>query len=289
MEKEGLQGADTTPLLEHKSNKYLTLSIQKSPQTSFLKSKVPPFYEGASKMPLWVITGANRGLGLEFVTQLSTNPSNTIIATTRTLTSDLTSLRALESKNSKVHILECDTGSESSIYSFAKQVTELLNASSETKIDFLLNNAGINSVSQEKALSMTAEGLNDQMRINVLGPAKIVENLLPHLKEGSVVMNMTSGIGSLAYSSESEMTKCTTYCISKVALNMLTVHQAKELRERGVTVFCMDPGWVKTRMGGEGAVLEKEVSIKGMLEVLGRVGVDKSGRFYEWNGVEKAW
>jgi len=58
--------------------------------------------------------------------------------------------------------------------------------------------------------------------------------------------------------------KCTTYSISKAAVNMLTVHQSEQLKDRGIKVICMDPGWVKTRMGGEGAILEPHVSIGGV-------------------------
>jgi NAD(P)-dependent dehydrogenase (short-subunit alcohol dehydrogenase family) len=58
--------------------------------------------------------------------------------------------------------------------------------------------------------------------------------------------------------------KCTTYAISKAAVNMLTVHQAEQLKDKGIKVICMDPGWVKTRMGGEGAILEPDVSIGGV-------------------------
>lgn len=80
------------------------------------------------------------------------------------------------------------------------------------------------------------------MNVNVAGPAKTVQVLEKHLQEGSVVMNMTSGLGSLAYNSTKDPTQCTAYAISKVAVNMLTVHQASDLKKKGVVVICMDPG-----------------------------------------------
>lgn len=238
-------------------------------------------------MPIYVITGANRGLGLEFATQLAEDPSNTIIGTTRSLSSDLSGLEALKSKNKNIHILECDVGSVESIQKFAKQVTSTIGAG--TKIDFLLNNAGINSVPHESATTITPEGLNDQIRINVLGPAKTVEFLLDHLKEGSVVMNMTSGLGSIGLAAGGDSSKCTTYSISKAALNMLTAHQAVELKPKGVIVISMDPGWVKTRMGGEGAVLEKDFSIGNMLKVLRSATIKDSPKFYSYDGQVKPW
>jgi NAD(P)-dependent dehydrogenase (short-subunit alcohol dehydrogenase family) len=239
-------------------------------------------------MPTYVITGANRGLGLEFVTQLSQQASNNIIAATRSISPDKTQdLESLRSKNKNIHILECDTSSLKSITSFAAQVTSLLGPSA--KIDYLLNNAGINSVPHQTALSLTPEGLQEQITVNVLGPAKTVEALQAHLHDGSVVMNMTSGLGSLTYSKSKSSTSATAYSISKAGLNMLTVHQAIELKPKGVIVICMDPGWVKTDMGGKGAVLEKEESIGGMLKCLAGLTMEKSGRFFVYDGQEKAW
>lgn len=192
-------------------------------------------------MAVWVITGANRGLGLEFVAQLSRDSANTIIATSRSMTVEaLADLNALKTKS--VHILECDAGSADSIEAFAKQVSVLLGT---RKIDFLLNNAGVNVQSQQTALNVTAEAITENMLVNVLGPAKIVQVLDAHLQSGSVVMNMTSGLGSMTESRGGG--KCTPYSISKAGVNMLTLHQASELGPRGVVVVCVDPGWVKTR------------------------------------------
>jgi NAD(P)-dependent dehydrogenase (short-subunit alcohol dehydrogenase family) len=105
---------------------------------------------------------------------------------------------SLSSKNENIQILQCDTSYLDSINSFASQITNFLGPS--TKIDYLLNNAGINSVPHQTALSLTPEGLQEQITVNVLGPAKTVEALQQHLHDGSVVMNMTSGLGSLTYS-----------------------------------------------------------------------------------------
>jgi NAD(P)-dependent dehydrogenase (short-subunit alcohol dehydrogenase family) len=125
------------------------------------------------------------------------------------------------------------------------------------------------------------------MTVNVLGPAKIVEFLAPHLQDESVIMNMTSGLGSLTCSKVD--TKATAYSISKAGLNMLTVHQSVELKKKGVVVICMDPGWVKTDMGGKGAALEKEESIRGMLKCLSSFSMTDSGKFFVYDGQEKAW
>jgi NAD(P)-dependent dehydrogenase (short-subunit alcohol dehydrogenase family) len=230
----------------------------------------------------YAITGANRGLGLEFVRQLSAaDSSNTVIAGVRSLNGELADLQALASKSRDFHILECDTSSLSSIAAFGEEVSKTLGR--DVRIDYLLNNAGINAVPDQTALNLDAKDVQEHIAINVLGPAKTVEALLPHLGKGSVVMNMTSGLGSCGKG----VVKCAAYSISKAALNMLTVHQAGELKDKGVKVICMDPGWVKTRMGGDGAVLEPEESINGMLKVLH--GLEASGKFYTYDGSEVPW
>lgn len=190
-------------------------------------------------MPVFVITGANRGLGLEFVRQLSADSSNSIVAATRSLSRDLTDLETLKSNDANLHILECDTGSQDSIEHFSKQVTSVLGGA-DKKIDFLLNNAGINANSKQTALTLTPENLTNHINVNVTGPAKLVQVLESHLHDRSVVMNMTSGLGSLAYVRTKEHTECTAYSISKAAVNMLTIHQASNLKGKGVVVVCVD-------------------------------------------------
>lgn len=104
-------------------------------------------------------------------------------------------------------------------------------------------------------------------------------------------MNMTSGLGSMANSLAMTPRKCAGYSISKAALNMLTVHQAEDVRGmlKGARVVAMDPGWVKTRMGGEGAVLEPEESIGGMLKALHGLGEEDGGKFFTYTGEQVPW
>ncbi|KAK0121672.1 hypothetical protein ONS95_009957 [Cadophora gregata] len=235
-------------------------------------------------MPFWIVTGANRGLGLEFVTQLTTDPSNTVIATVRSLSNDISALKSLQSPS--LHILECDTSSQESIKTFAENVSKTFGA--EKQVDFLLNNAGINTTPEQTSETMTPDSLTNHINVNVMGPATMVQVLTPHLQKGSVVMNMSSGLGSMSYNASKETVEATIYCISKAALNMLTVHQAGQWEARGVKFLAVDPGWVKTDMGGPMAMLEKEESIAGMLKVL-RSKDTKSGEYLEYNGSKREW
>jgi NAD(P)-dependent dehydrogenase (short-subunit alcohol dehydrogenase family) len=241
-------------------------------------------------MATYVITGANRGIGLEFVAQICSDASNTVIACVRDSLSDISLLEELSNKHRSIHILECDISSFESIKSFAKCLSKIIGTSG--KVDYLINNAAIQSVRDDNSLEITESGLLDHIKTNVLGPAEVVRTLQPHLQKGSVVMNMTSGIASMTFGTRHEVpTMHATYSISKAALNMLTVHQASDLGKggKGVIVICMDPGWVKTRMGGEGALLEARDSVIGMLKCLRRLEESDTGKFYDCVGEAVPW
>jgi NAD(P)-dependent dehydrogenase (short-subunit alcohol dehydrogenase family) len=236
-------------------------------------------------MSTYFLTGANRGIGLEFVRQLSANPKNTIIAGVRSRKSDLDDLKAC-TQHGNVHIIECDVSSVDSIASLEFRVAEILSRSGEN-LNYLFNVAGINATSSDTSLSIDPVSLGNHMNVNVLGPAKVVETLRPYLARGAVVMNMTSGLASMTAAKSTP--KCCTYSVSKAAQNMLTLHQARDLKRHHVIAICMDPGWVKTRMGGKGAMVEPEVSIVGMLDVLHGLKNEDSGKFYRFDGSQIPW
>jgi len=237
-------------------------------------------------MPFYALTGANRGLGLEFVRQISEDKSNTVVAAVRSKSNDLKDLNALN-KHNNIHILECDTGSISSINAFAESFAKTF---AGKKIDFLLNNSAINANPELTSLTLDQQALDEHMRINLLGPAKTTEALLKAdtLSSDVRILNMTSGLGSSGVHLTITPRKCATYAISKGAVNMLSVLQSEDLKEKlpGVVVISMDPGWVKTRMGGEGAQLEPHESISGMLKTLRSVGQKDSGKAFTYSGSE---
>lgn len=243
-------------------------------------------------MPVYCITGTNRGLGLEFVRQLSRDTSNTILALVRSTSSDLKDLEGASKENeANTHILACDTGNLDSIQSFSEEAKTTLGGK---KIDFLINNAGILGNEEQTSLTIGSEDLLEHVRVNVLGPAKTAECLMAQslLSLSARIINITSGLGSMALSLSTTPRKCALYSISKSALNALTVQQSGDIREElgpGCVVVCMDPGWVKTRMGGEGAVLEPEESIEGMLKCIHGLKESDNGKFFTYTGKEMPW
>ncbi|KAL2190565.1 NAD(P)-binding protein [Thermothelomyces heterothallicus CBS 203.75] len=241
-------------------------------------------------MPVYCITGTNRGLGLEFVRQLARSSDNTIIAGVRSLAStDLSDLRAAASPST--HILECDTGSLASIHAFAKAARLALGE--DRKIDYLINNAAVNLASHQTSLNLGPDELQAQMAVNVIGPAKTLELFLDAglLSRDVRVLNMTSGLASLHLTAQSPARKCAGYSITKAALNMLTLHQAADLRSHlpGAVVVLADPGWAKTRLGGEGAVMEPSDSVAGVLKVLHGLRPEDSGSFFSHSGDKIPW
>ena len=237
-------------------------------------------------MPTYIVTGANRGLGLEFVRQLSRSADNTVVACIRSSTREHAALQQLaHSAAGRIQIAECDTSSPSSIHTFATS------PSSPPTVDVLLNNAGINTVPSQDALTLQPSDLQSHMATNVEGPALLTQALLPTLSPGAIVLNVTSGLGSFGKAIFGDAK--TAYAVSKAALNMLSAHQAASLGPKGVKVVVVDPGWVRTDMGGAGAALEAQESVAGVLAVIDKVRADEGalGRcgFYQWDGQEVPW
>ncbi|KAL1604908.1 hypothetical protein SLS60_004449 [Paraconiothyrium brasiliense] len=242
-------------------------------------------------MPVFLITGAARGIGLELVSQLSSEGSTLVIATVRTISPEL---QRLSDERENVRIAICDISSLSSISAFSTTLGYIL--SSGEKITHLLNNAAVVAYPEAKATSMTAEALSENITTNVLGPSKMVEVVLPFLAPDGVIVNITSGMASLQLLATGVIpAAATAYSISKAALNMLTVHQAQELKGK-CRVACLDPGHVKTRLGGDRASVEIHESAAGIIAVVRRLDEDKEGdqengraRFMEFSGKEMPW
>lgn len=244
-------------------------------------------------MPTYLITGANRGLGLEFVRQLiNSKVSNNIIAAVRSFDGDLDDLRELEkrgSRRSPLHIVECDTSSTISIQSIIGQIQPLIG---DGHVDVLVNNAGINSAPARNALTIEPVDIQQHINVNVTGPAELTKAIVPIMVRGGLIVNMTSGLGSFGkgifgYAGAA-------YSISKAALNMLAAHQAQNVADQGLRVICMDPGHVKTRMGGDDAVLTPNESVSGMLDVIQKVFREQEAglgeaKCYQHDGQEAPW
>ncbi|KAK8000091.1 short chain dehydrogenase reductase sdr [Apiospora arundinis] len=235
-------------------------------------------------MPVYVVTGARGGIGLEYVRQLTADPSNTVITTVRDTSANISDLQAVMAKSEgRGHIVQCDVSSEASIATLAQSIPPIL--SGDEKIDVLVNNAGIQQSEGQTGLNLDGASLLAHMTTNVVGPAKVTQILLPYLREGSaIIANISSGLGSLALLSDGTIEPdMTPYSISKCALNMLMVHQAHQLKGKAIVV-CVDPGHVKTAMGGPEAPVEAKDSARSVLKVLSGLKAEDSGKFFHPDG-----
>ncbi|KIJ62391.1 hypothetical protein HYDPIDRAFT_114479 [Hydnomerulius pinastri MD-312] len=230
----------------------------------------------------WFLTGASRGIGLETTRQLLQSPWHTVFASCRS-PSTATDLAALSSSGpGTLHIVQLDVTNEESIKSGAAEVLRLLNGRG---LDYVINNAAVN-LAPDTAFTFSPEHLTDSIVSNVTGPALVSRYLLPAIERSNrkVIVNMTSTLASI---SRNCGPKSTSYSISKTALNMLTYKQARERPD--FIPLLVDPGWVKTKMGGNGAILEPHVSVKGILNVVTSATLDHAGKFYNYQGKEIPW
>lgn len=227
-----------------------------------------------------LVTGTNRGLGLEFVRQLLER-GDRVIATCRHpgKTLALTELAAVHPGH--LHVLPLDLASERSIAECVREATALTDA-----LDALINNAGM-LVSGERFGAIAHKALVDSFAANVAGPVLLTQALTPLLEKGRNprVMNLSSRLGSLA---GTQSFGTPSYAMSKAALNMATRQLAAALAPR-VCVFCVSPGWVKTDMGGDKAPLSAQDSAAGLITVLDSATAATAGHFRDYTGKEIAW
>ncbi|KZO98934.1 NAD(P)-binding protein [Calocera viscosa TUFC12733] len=229
----------------------------------------------------WLITGTSRGLGYEFVRQLVEDPTTIVFATCRT-PAKAEKLHALKPKG-KLHIVQLDQEDKASVDAAAKEVEKLLEGKG---LDYLLNSAAAQYGGNDSVLSMDSKEFMDTIKNCVLGPALIVQAFIGLVAKSNkkVIMNMTSGLASIALDCGP---KNASYSIAKTALNMYNYKLAKERTD--IIAFVMDPGWVKTDMGGPGAMLEPDFSIGNMLRTIKAASEKDTGTFKRYNGEPIPW
>lgn len=218
-------------------------------------------------MPTVLITGANRGIGLEFARQYSTDGWD-VVATARRPIPELDGLR--------VRIESLDLADPDAVATFADRIGPPL--------DLFIANAGTNHPMDGK----TADDARDwqaMMMVNAIAPYMIGKKLLSRMPEGGKMIAISSGMGSIGENSGGWVP----YRTSKAALNMAWGSLALEAKSHGVTCVLISPGWVKTRMGGAGAEITTEESAGDMRALIARLTLEDTGRFVRRNGSELPW
>lgn len=225
-----------------------------------------------------VVTGANRGLGLEFCKQLRAQ-DHSVMGSARG--------RSQKLDGTGVHVAKLDIADTDSIARFADAVAERFE-----RVDLLINNAGINSKSAPKGQKnvrlgdLEPQGLLRMIQINAVGPVLVAQALMPVLGDGSRVVSVSSWLGSIAGKTSGGNYG---YCASKATLNMLMRTFAHDVAGKGITSVVVNPGWVQTDMGGPRAPLTPTESVAGLLQVIHSLTPERSGAFLQWDGSTVDW
>jgi NAD(P)-dependent dehydrogenase (short-subunit alcohol dehydrogenase family) len=228
-----------------------------------------------------LITGANRGLGLEFCKQLI--PSGATLWAGHREEHPGDALTELQSQYpAQIHLQRLDVTQEPDI----RQTAEILQEQTG-HLDLLVNNAGFFPRGETPG-SLDETMMLQTFKVNTIGPLMLIQALLPLLRRGDSpkIINVTSQLGSLERKRSGGNYS---YSASKAALNMVSRALAADLREDLIIVLAMHPGWVSTDMGGQGAPLTPAESVAGMLALIKQVTMADSGNFYTWNGQIHPW
>jgi len=226
-----------------------------------------------------LVTGANRGLGLEMTRRLLARGDRVVAACRhpgRAL--DLTRLAGEHPGHLKV--VPLDLREVRSIAELVREVEAL-----DVRIDLLVNNAGI-LIESERFGEIERKALSESFASNAEGPFLLTQALASRLADRAKVISLSTTLGSI---SETNSLYSPSYSISKAALNMATRLLAIAFRDRGIVVIALSPGWVRTDMGGAGAPLTTTESVTAMLRVIDALRTSDSGSFLSHTGEEIPW
>lgn len=227
-----------------------------------------------------LVTGANRGLGLEFCSQYAAQGWQVIACCRNPQTATALKNLATQYPTMSMHALEVSDFS---------QIEQLAIALDAINLDILINNAGVYGDSREHGFgTLDYDTWTETLKVNVQAPVKMAEMFLPHLMRGEqkLVVAISSLMGSIA---DNGSGGSILYRSSKAALNAAMKSIALDIKVHGVGVLIFHPGWVKTDMGGENAPLEATESIAGMRKAIAAFSLTQTGSFINYNGAVMPW
>jgi len=228
-----------------------------------------------------LVTGSNRGLGLEWVRQYAREGWR-VYATCRN-PEQAEELQELAGQRDTVTVHRLDVAD-------AEQLTALCHDIGDVAIDVLVNNAGVyhEQWGQDPLGQIKYKDWRHTFDVNTLGPMRVSEALVKHVtrSEKRLMVAITSHMGSIADISSA---KDYAYRSSKAALNAAMKGLSIEVNERGVGVLLLHPGWVRTRMGGDSAPLTTQESVNGMRKLVDNFNLSRSGKFYRYDGATIPW
>jgi NAD(P)-dependent dehydrogenase (short-subunit alcohol dehydrogenase family) len=231
-------------------------------------------------MPSALITGANRGLGLEFARQYLDDGWQ-VYAACRDPESASELRRLADASDHKLRSIALDVTDSTSVKATAAELEG-------RAIDVLINNAGVGGPRGQSIGNIDYETWARVLDVNTLGPMRVAEAFVDNVAESKrkLIVTITSGMGSIA---DNTSGGAFAYRSSKAAVNMVMRSLAIDLAPRGITCVVINPGWVRTDMGGPHATLAPAESVRRLRRLIDSVGPAQSGKFFNYDGREYAW
>ena len=226
-------------------------------------------------MATWVITGGNRGIGKEFILQL--------IQENHTIITGVRDPELMDLEHELLSVFKLDVSNTQSVTEFAQSVSQHTD-----RVNVLINNAGQMDGRWQSIGEVDPDVSLEVLNVNTIGPLRVAQALWPLLEATgqSKVANITSLMGSIE---DCQSGRSYAYRTSKTGLNMITKILSVEGKDADISVSCYHPGWVLTDMGGERAPVLPQESVKGLIELIEMQTMKRSGRFFEYTGVELPW
>ncbi len=228
-----------------------------------------------------LITGSNRGIGLELVQRYLAR-GDAVIACCR----DPAGAKALQSLTAEAPTLSIEALSVAD----ADSVRDLKRRLGERPINILINNAGMGGpyLDKEPADDLDIEAWLETFRVNSIAPLHLLRQLRSNLAAagGAKAVSISSQMGAISFEFAHTMYA---YSASKAALNKIMRMIAEDMKADRIAVHVMHPGWVRTDMGGSGADISAQESADGIVTVIDELGLEDAGSFRKWNGEVHPW
>ena len=223
------------------------------------------------------ITGAGRGIGFELARQHAAAGDRVFALVRNPATAEKLAALAAAS-DGRVSVIAMDVGDDASVKAGAA-------ATGGVPIDVLYNVAGTVGTTAPEFGDVDWAAFDDAFNINLKGPLRVLGAFLPQLHAGAKVINFSSQLAASTWAYGGYHA----YAASKAALGRLMRSAATDLKDRGVVIGIIHPGYVQTDMGGPDAEITPEASASGIRKLAAAWPLEKSGDFYKWNGEEHAW
>lgn len=223
-----------------------------------------------------LITGCSRGIGLELTKQYLASEKR-VIGTYRGKPScELVELL----KYDHLSLIDLEVTEQDSIKSISDSLSGVV-------VDVLINNAGVIGPEEQSMSAVAPSDWLNTFAVNTIAPLMVTREVLPFMEKSSRprVIAISSQMGSL----NRESTGMYAYRSSKAALNKVMQVLSIELKEHGIIVCPIHPGWVQTDMGGKDADITSAESASGIVSLIDKLTMESSGRFWMWNGQEHEW